>query len=156
MFEYDERMDQLLIKNGFPMHIYDKLGIFKTKDFTEFSEKNLLSLGLKPTEFEKLWSLHKFIILYTTEWSWREAYKLMFDNGLLEDKGLYEKLFPKIKDIKVRRTRNSHGKLQITNLTDREMVMKILRFLIRMIQKRKEHSSPDSLHDLLSKLKTIP
>ncbi len=160
MFEYDENLDQLFIKNNIPEHtrisMQNALGIRKTEDFANYFEKEeLLSLKLESTDLETIMRLHQQTILYLGEWSWRTAYKVMVDYDLKQDQRVYEALLTRLQLIKDHTTRNSHGTLQITNLTDRQHMNRILEILTRQIIKRKKDSSPDSLQDLLVKLKTM-
>jgi hypothetical protein len=160
MFEYDERIDQLLIKNNIPEYvrilIQNDLEVEKTKVFAKYLQKeDFLSLPIESKDLKQIMTLHQETILYLGEWSWRTAYKLMFDYGLMQEKNWYTKLYPKLEEMKTRRTLNSHEKLQITDPIDRKKVYMILNLLTKLITERKQHSSQNSLHELLGKLKIL-
>ena len=74
-FKYDEKIDQLFIKNNIPMYvrniIENELEVDFTKQFAKYiSIQDLLSLQIESKDLENLMRLHQFTILYIGDWSW--------------------------------------------------------------------------------------
>jgi len=91
MFEYDENVDQLLIKNNISEYVRilvkKEFSLLKTEAFAKHVKmEDLLSLPIEAKDLKEIMRLHQETILYLGEWSWRTAYKLMVDYGLREEK----------------------------------------------------------------------